>query len=77
MLSYRPPAIKRITSFDTWMQAWNLYLAVTLAHNPLRAVELFGYQRLICSAHTLLPLESWLQYDYKFQTLAAADPLLR
>ena len=42
--SYRPPAIKRITSFDTWMQAWNLYLAVILAHNPLRAVELFGYQ---------------------------------
>ena len=58
--SYRPPAIKRITSFDTWMQAWNLYFAVILAHNPSRAVELFGYQWLICSAHTLLPLESWL-----------------
>ena len=40
-------------------------------------MELFGYQRLICSAHTLLPLESWLQHDYKFRTLAAADPLLR
>ena len=77
MSSHRPPAIKRITSFDTWMQAWNLYLAVILAHNPSRAVELFGYQRLICSAHTLLPLESWLQYDYKFWTLAAVDPLLR
>ena len=77
VLSYRPPAIKRITSFDTWMQAWNLYLAVILAHNPSRAVELFGYQRLICSAHTLLPLESWLQYDYKFRTPAAADPLLQ
>ena len=77
VLSYRPPAIKRITSFDTWMQAWNLYLAVILAHNPSRAVERFGYQRLICYAHTLLPLESWLQYDYKFRTLAAADPLLR
>ena len=38
--------------------------------------ETFGYQRLICSVHTLLPLESWLQYDYKFQTLAVMDPLL-
>ena len=75
--SYRPPTIKRITSFDAWMQAWNLYFAVILAHNPSRAVELFGYQRLICSAHILLPLESWLQYDYQFWTLAAADPLLR
>ena len=35
VLSYRPPAIKRITSFDIWMEAWNLYLAVILAHNPL------------------------------------------
>ena len=42
--SYRPPAIKKITSFDTWMQAWNLYLVVILAHNPSRAMELFGYQ---------------------------------
>ena len=32
--SYRQPAIKRITSFDTWMQAWNLYLVVILVHNP-------------------------------------------
>ena len=74
VLSYRPPAIKRITSFDTWMQAWSLYLAVILAHNPSQAVEFFGYQRLIGSAHTLLPLESWLQYGYKFRTLAAAAP---
>ena len=59
------------------MQAWNLYLAVILAHNPSRALELFGYQRLICSANSLLPLESWLEFDCKFWTLAAADPLLR
>ena len=58
------------------MQAWNIYLVVLLAHNPSRA-ELFGYQRLICSANTLLPVHSWLQYDSKFRTLAAADPLLR
>ena len=76
-LSSRQPVIKAITSFDTWMQAWNLYLSVLLAHNPSCAVELFGYQRLICSANTLFPVHSWLQYDSKFCTLAAADPLLR
>ena len=37
---YKPPEIKRITYFDAWMQAWNLYLAVILAHNPSQAVEL-------------------------------------
>ncbi len=76
-LSSRQPVIKAITSFDTWMQAWNLYLSVLLAHNPSRVVELFGYQRLICSANTLLPARSWLQYDSKFRTLAAVDQLLR
>ena len=30
----------------------------------------------ICSANTLLPVHSWLQYDSKFRILAAADPLL-
>ena len=69
--------IKSITSFDTWMQAWNIYLVVLLAHNPSRAVELFGYQRLTYSANTLLPVHSWLQYDSTFRTLAAANPLLR
>ena len=69
--------IKSITPFDTQMQARNIYLAVLLAHNPSRAVELFGYQRLIYSANTLLPVHSWLQYDSTFRTLAAANPLLR
>ena len=58
------------------MQAWNLYLAVLLIHYSSHAVELFGYQRLICSANTLLMVHSWLQYDSKFCTLAAADPQL-
>ena len=73
MSSLRPPAIKRIALFSTWMQAWNLYLAIILAHNPSQTVELFGYQWFICSVNTLLPCDSWLQYDNKFRTLAAVD----
>ena len=69
--------IKKISSFVMWMQAWNLYLLVILSHNPAKVLEMIPYQRLICSATTLLPLKSWLQYDTKFRTLAAANPLLR
>ena len=58
--SSRQPEIKGITSFDTWVQAWNLYIAVLLAHSSSCAVELLGYQWLICSANTLLPVRSWL-----------------
>lgn len=52
------------------MQAWNLYHAVLLAHNPTRALELFGYQWLICSPNTLLPE---VQYNSEFHTLTTAE----
>ena len=69
--------IKKISSFVMWMQAWNLYLLVILSHNPAKVLEMIPYQCLICSATTLLPLQSWLQYDAKFRTSTAANPLLR
>ena len=47
-----------------------------LSHNTTKVIEMIPYQHLICSATTLLPLQSRLQYDAKFRTLAAANPLL-
>ena len=58
--------IKKISSFVMWIQAWNLYLSVILSHNPAKFLEMIPYQRLICSATTLLPLQSWLQYNANF-----------
>ena len=55
------------------MKAWNLYLSVLLNNNPGRALELVGYQQLICSANKLLPINAWVQYNSKFCTIAAAN----
>ena len=66
-----------ISSFSIWMQAWNIYLIITLTHNPAHTLELVGYQHIITSADHSLPLKAWLQYDAKFRTLAACNPLLR
>ena len=66
-----------ITSFSTWMQAWNTYLMVLLSHNPARALELVGYQRIITSASHTFPLKAWLRYDGQFRTMAASNPYLR
>ena len=73
------PAIKsrKITSFSSWMEAWNVYLAVTIDHMPSRAPSLIAYQRIITSASVQYPLESWLTYDIQFRTLAASNPSLR
>jgi len=66
-----------ITSFSMWMQAWNTYLTVILSHNPARALELVGYQRIITSASHTFPLKAWLRYDGQFRTMAASNPYLR
>ena len=58
-----------ISSFGTWMQAWNIYVTVILTHNPACALELVGYQRIVTSADHSLPLKAWLLYDGQFRTL--------
>jgi len=73
-LSLRPSAKpKRITSFSNW----NVYLAVCINHTPSRGPSLVAYQRIIASASSQQPLESWMNYDIRFRTLAAYDPSLR
>ena len=62
----------RITSFSTWLDAWNIYIATIVAHNPATALELLEYQHLIHSATF-----TWLKYKAQFGTLAASNPLLR
>ena len=68
--------LRKITSFFSWMEAWNVYLAVTIDHMPSCAPNLIAYQRVIISASVQYPLESWLTYDMQFRTLAASNPSL-
>ena len=67
---------RKINSFSLWMEAWNVYASTLLSANPSRALELFGYQRLITSANLCLPFSAWMSYDTKFRTLAANYPSL-
>ena len=44
-LSIRPqPSSKKISSFVSWMEAWNIYLAIIINHSPARAPQLVAYQ---------------------------------
>ena len=67
----------RINSFSSWLDAWNIYIATVVAHNPSRAAELLGYQRLIHSASKHFNTSAWLNYDMQFRTLAASNPQLQ
>ena len=68
---------RKITSFSSWMEAWNVYLAIRVDHIPSCAPSLIAYQRIITSASVSYPLQSWLNYDVQFRMLAASDPSLR
>ena len=68
---------RKITSFASWMEAWNIYLSIVIDHTPARAAEFVAYQRIITSASIQYPTAAWLNYDVQFRTLAASDPTLR
>ena len=68
---------KRITSFSGWMEAWTLYLSVRVFLDPSCAPQLIAYQRIITTANSDHPLQSWINYDKKFRTQAANNPSLR
>ena len=68
---------RKITSFSSWMEAWNVYLAIRVDFAPSSAPSLIAYQRIITSASVSYPLQSWLNYDVQFRMLAASNPSLR
>ena len=41
---------RKVTSFSSWMEAWNVYLAIRVDHTPSCAPSLIAYQRIITSA---------------------------
>ena len=67
---------KKINSFASWMEAWNVYAGTILSAKPSRALEFFGYQRIITSLNLSLSLSSWMTYDIRFRTLTASHPSL-
>ena len=71
-----PTHTKKINSFALWMEAWNVYAGTILSAKPSRALEFFGYQRIITSLNLSLPSSSWTTYDIRFRTLAASHPSL-
>lgn len=69
--------LRKITSFSSWIEAWNTYLSIVIDHSPARVTKFVAYQRIITSASMQYPTASWLNYDVQFRTLAASNPTLQ
>ena len=66
-----------VTDLPSWLEAWNVYVAIVVAPYPARAPALFAYQQIICNASSKCSPQAWLKYDSHFCSLAAADRSLR
>ena len=78
LISQPRAANKRtVTHLPSCLEAWNVYVAIIVAHYPARPSALFAYQRIICNATSTFSPQAWLKYDSHFRSLAAADRSLR
>ena len=73
----RPLRRRTVSDLSSWLEAWNVFIAINVAHYPARALPLLAYQRIIGNAASKHPPAEWLQYDSKFRALAACDKSLR
>ena len=58
----------------SWLDAWNIYIAIIVTHNSARASKPLGYQCLIHSASKHFTTSAWLEWDVQFCMLAASNP---
>ena len=79
MVIAQPKPITRRTVRDlpSWLEAWNIYIALLVSQYPARAPSLLAYQRIICHASLHFSPTHWLKYDARFRACAAEDKTLR
>ena len=68
---------RHICDLSTWLEAWNVFLAVVVEAAPHRIQELLGYQSIITEANKRFVPAGWLEYDQQFRAIAANHPTTR
>lgn len=71
------PRSRQVHDLASWLEAWNLYLPLRLAHDPSMALELVKYQSIICSLFATLDASTVVGYDRLFRHRAARDSFVR
>ena len=67
------PKKSRKTKRDlqSWLEAWNIYLAIQIQTAPKTALQLVKYQTIVCQLLSAYPVASALKYDRLFCEAAA------
>ncbi len=69
-----PSAAKEITSFDQWLKAHIVYMAMYIDAHPEQALEMVKYESVIHDCSLRYEWDAVLMYDFHFRHGIAEDP---
>ena len=67
------PARRQVHDLASWLEAWNIFLAVRVQSHPREALQLVKYQAIMCHLFVAYPVAACLKYDSLFRQAAARD----
>ena len=67
---------RKITDFQSWLEAWNIFIRTMVFYHPELGPELLAYQECISTFQRRYPVSSWLRYDSAFRMNIAMNKSL-
>ena len=62
---------RQVCNLQSWLEAWNIYLAIRIQTAPKPELQLVKYQTIVCQLFSAYPAASALKYDRLFQEAVA------
>lgn len=66
-------AKRHVVDLATWLEAWNIFLAVHLQVSPSSALQLAKHQAIMCQLFSSYPVGVCIKYDSLFRQAVARD----
>ena len=67
----RKASKRQVCDLPSWLEAWNIFLAIRVQMAPKTALQLVKYQTIVCQLFSAYPAASALKYDRLFREAAA------
>ena len=62
---------RQVCDLQSWLEAWNIYLAIRIQTAPKPELQLVKYQTIVCQLFSAYPAASALKYDRLFREAVA------
>ena len=64
---------RQVCDLGSWLEAWNIFIALRVQIAPATALELVKYQSIVCQLFAIHSAAAALKYDKLFRQAAARD----